>query len=65
MLIDTAIDTAIGASSYGLASGTMSLVSAGLLTAGVTLPGIVVVTGVVVLSIGFDHLIRAISGYWE
>lgn len=29
------------------------------------LPGIVVVGGVVILSIGFEHVIRAISGYWE
>ena len=41
------------------------LISAGLLTAGVTLPGIIVVGGVIILSIGFDHLIRATSGYWD
>ena len=65
MLMDTAIDTAIGVSSYYLAAGMMSLATAGLLTAGVSLPGIVIVGGVVILSIGFEHLIRAISGYWD
>ena len=45
--------------------GTASLVTAGLAMAGVALPGIVVIGGVIILSIGFDHLIRAISGYWE
>lgn len=65
MLVDTAIDTAIGVSSYYLAAGTMSLATAGLLAAGVALPGIVVVGGVVILSIGFEHMIRAISGYWD
>lgn len=43
----------------------MLLVTSGLLAAGVTLPGIVVVGGVVILNIGFEHLIRAISGYWD
>ena len=65
MLIDTAIDTSIGVSSYFLAAGAMSLATAGLLTAGVALPGIVVVGGVLILSIGFEHLIRAISNYWD
>ena len=65
MLLDTAIDTGIGVVSYYLASGTMSLATAGLLTAGVALPGIIVVGGVVILSIGFEHLIRTISGYWD
>ncbi|HEY8363728.1 MAG TPA: RHS repeat-associated core domain-containing protein, partial [Tissierellaceae bacterium] len=65
MLMDTAIDTAIGTGSYFLAVGTMSLATAGLLAAGVSLPGIIVVGGVVVLGIGFEHLIRAISGYWD
>ena len=65
MLVDTAIDTAIGVGSYYLAAGAMSLATAGLLAAGVSLPGIVVVGGVVILSIGFEHLIRAISGYWD
>ena len=65
MLVDTAIDTAIGVGSYYLAAGAMSLATAGLLAAGVALPGIVVVGGVVILSIGFEHLIRAISGYWD
>ena len=63
MLLDTAIDTVIGVSSYYLAAGTMSIVSACLLTAGVALPGIAIVCGVVILSIGFEHVIRAVSGY--
>lgn len=65
MLVDTAIDTAIGVGSYYLAAGAMSLATAGLLAAGVALPGIVIVGGVVILSIGFEHLILAISGYWD
>ena len=65
MLVDTAIDTAIGVGSYYLAAGAMSLATAGLLSAGVGLPGVVVVGGVVILSIGFEHVIRAISGYWD
>lgn len=63
MLVDTAIDTAIGVGSYCLAAGVMSLVATGLLTASVSLPGILVVGGVIVLSIGFEHLIREITGY--
>ncbi|MBR4419266.1 MAG: RHS repeat-associated core domain-containing protein, partial [Clostridia bacterium] len=59
MWIDTGIDTAIGMGAYGLAMGTASLATAGLAMAGVALPGIVVIGGVIVLSIGFDHLIRA------
>ena len=43
----------------------MSLVTAGLLSVGVAIPGIVVVGGIIVLSIGFEHIIRAISGYWD
>ena len=54
MLVDTAIDTAIGVGTYYLAAGTMSLVSAGLLAVGVALSGIVVVGGIV---------IRAVSDY--
>ena len=50
---------------YGLAMGAASLATAGLAMAGVALPGIVVIGGVIILSIGFDHLIRTISGYWE
>ena len=65
MLVDTAIDTAIGVGSYFLAAGAMSLATAGLLAVGVALPGIIVVAGVVILSIGFEHVIRAISGYWD
>ena len=65
MLVDTAIDTVIGVGSYYLVAGAMSLVTAGLLAAGVALPGIIVIGGVVILSIGFEHVIRAISGYWD
>jgi hypothetical protein len=66
MLVDTAIDTAIGVGSYFLAAGAMSLATAGLLlVADVAVPGIIVVGGVVILSIGFEHAIRAISGYWD
>ena len=65
MLMDTAIDAAIGVGSYSLATGTMSLVAASFLTAGVSLPGIVVIGGVVILGVGFEHLIRAVSGYWN
>ena len=65
MLLDTTIDIAIGVGSYYLAAGAMALATAGLLAAGVSLPGIVVVAGGVILSIGFEHLIRAISGYWD
>lgn len=56
MLVDTAIDTAIGVGTYYLAAAAMSLATAGLLAVGVALPGIVVVGGIV---------IRAISGYWD
>ena len=65
MLVDTAIDTAIGVGSYYLAAGAMSLATAGLLAVGVTLPGVVVVGCVVILSVGFEDVIRAISGYWD
>ena len=65
MLLDTAIDTAIGVGSYYLATGTMSFATAGLLAAGVTLPGVAVVSGLIILSVGFEHLIRAISSYWD
>ena len=63
MLLDTAIDTAIGLGAYGLAAGTTSLVVGGLAMAGVAIPGIVVVGGIILLSIGFDWLIREITGY--
>lgn len=43
----------------------MLIVSACLLTAGVALPGIAIVCGVLILSIGFEHDIRAVSGYWN
>ena len=65
MWIDTGIDTAIGVSSYYLATGTMSLVTAGVVAAGFAMPGIVVIGGVVLLSIGFEWLIREISNYHQ
>lgn len=43
----------------------MSLVTDSLLATGVALPGIIVVGGVVILSIGFEHVIRAIPDYWD
>ncbi|MDO9629112.1 MAG: hypothetical protein Q7I99_04350 [Acholeplasmataceae bacterium] len=63
MLIDTGIDTAIGVGAYLMASGTMSLITAGVVMAGFAVPGIVVVGGVIVLSMGFDWLIRKAKGY--
>ena len=63
MWIDTCIDTAIGVSSYYLASGAMSLVTASLIGSGVAVPGIVVVGGVILLSIGIEWLIRELFNY--
>ena len=66
MIKDTLIDTAIGVSSYYMAAGTMSLLTAGALVAfGWNVPGLIVVGGVVVLSIAYDALIRWITGYDE
>ena len=65
MWIDTGYDTLIGMGAYGLATGTAALATAALAMGGVALPGIVVVGGMIILSIGFEHLIRAISGYWD
>jgi len=66
MIQDTLIDTAIGLSSYYMAAGTMSLLTAGALVAfGWNVPGLIVVGGVVVLSIAYDALIRWITGYDE
>ena len=65
MLLDTAIDTAIGVGSYYLAAGTISLATADLLAVGVALPRAAAVGGLIILSVGFEHLIRAISGYWD
>ncbi len=65
MVADTAIDTAIGVGSYYLAAGAMSLATAGLLAVGISLPGAVVVGCVMILSIGFEHLIRAILDCWD
>lgn len=65
MVLDTFIDTAIGVGSYYLAAGVVSFATTGLLVAGVTIPGICVVAGVVILSIGFEHVIRSIFDYWD
>ena len=65
MWIDTGYDTLIGMGAYGLATGTAALATAALAMSGVALPGIVVGGGMIILSIGFEHLIRAISGYWD
>ncbi len=62
LILDTAIDTAIGVGSYYLAVGTMSFIAGGLALVGVALPGVVVFAGVVLLSIGFDWCIRKIFG---
>ena len=43
----------------------MSLVTAGVVAAGFAMPGIVVIGGVVLLSIGFEWLIREISNYHQ
>ena len=63
MLLNTVIDTAIGLGAYGLASGTTSLIVSGLAMAGLSVPGVVVVGAILLLSIGFDWLIREITGY--
>lgn len=63
MLIDTGIDTAIGVGAYLMAAGTMSLITAGVVMAGFAVPGIVVVGGAIVLSMGFEWLIREATGY--
>ena len=63
MLLDTMIDTAIGAGSYYLATGTMSLITAGFAAAGIAVPGAFVVVGLILFSIGFEALIRWITGY--
>jgi len=60
---DTAIDTAIGLGAYYLAAGTASLIVAGVAMAGIAIPGLIVIGGVVLLSMGFDWLIREVTGY--
>jgi hypothetical protein len=64
MLIDTGIDTLIDMSSFGLASISMSAISAVALTYfGCSIPGGVIVVGVFALSMLFEDLIRLITGY--
>ena len=65
MWIDTGIDTAIGVGSYYLAAGTMSLITAGVVAAGFAMPGIIVVGGVVLLSMGFEWVIREVFDYHQ
>ena len=43
----------------------MSIATAGLLAAGVAVPGFVIIGGVVILSVGYEHVIRSTTGYWE
>ena len=63
MWIDTAIDTVIGIASYYLAAGMMSLVGAFFIAG--SLPGAVMMLGVVVLSLVIEKIIRAIVGYQD
>ena len=63
MLVDTIIDTVIGTASTLLAAGAMSCVTAGVVAAGLSMPGIVVVGGVILLSIGIEWVIREIFDY--
>lgn len=65
MWLDTAIDTGIGIASYCLAVGAMSLVGAVALSLGFTLPGVIMIVGVAVLSWFFEQAIRGITGYQD
>ena len=60
MWIDTAIDSAIGVGAYGLATGTTSLITAGLMLAGASVPGWAVVTVGILLSAGYEEVLREI-----
>ena len=60
MWIDTAIDSAIGVGAYGLATGTTSLITAGLMLAGASVPGWAVVTVGILLSVGYEEVLREI-----
>ena len=61
--IDTAIDTAIGVASYYLAAGLMAGI--GALFFASSLPGAVMMLGVVVLSWAIEKIIRWIIGYQD
>ena len=63
MLWDAAIDTVIGTASTLLAAGAMSLVTAGVVAAGLSMPGIIVVGGVILLSMGIEWVIREVFDY--
>ena len=65
MWIDTAIDTAIGVSSYCLAVGVMSIVGAVALWVGFTLPGVIMIVGVAIFSWLFEQAIRGATGYQD
>ena len=60
MWLDTAIDTAIGVGAYGLATGTTSLITAGLMLAGASVPGWAVVTVGILLSAGYEWVLKEI-----
>ena len=63
MIGDTLIDTAIDTASTLLAAGTMSLITAGVVAAGLSMPGLVVMGGVILLSFGIEWVIREIFDY--
>ena len=65
MWIDTAIDTAIGAASYCLAVGAMSIIGAVALWVGFTLPGVIMIVGVAIFSWLFEQAIRGATGYQD
>ena len=65
MWVDTSIDTAIGAASYCLAVGAMSIIGAVALSIGVSLPGAIMILGVAVLSWAMEQIIRAATEYWD
>lgn len=63
MVWDTVIDTAIGTASTVVAAGVMSFVTAGVVAAGLSMPGIIVVGGVILLSMGIEWGIREAFNY--
>ena len=65
MWIDTAIDTGIGIASYCLAVGVISFFGAVALSLGFTLPGVIMIVGVAVLSWLFEQAIRGVTGYQD
>ena len=65
MWVDTSIDTAIGAASYCLAVGAMSIIGAVALWVGFTLPGVIMIVGVAIFSWLFEQAIRGATGYQD